>query len=403
MRQYDVDPRDQQSTGACTSFATITVVDTLMRQAGHALAPLSTLAFYGDERIANNSYLYDTGVNGAAMIKASTQTGFLFESDWQWDQHNLFTKPPAALEATAYNNHVTSWTYTPTTVSAATLQTTVKEMLSHGQTPVLFFTPQSGFFNERGPLNTLNGLSSHDSEDKHAVQIIGMDDNLDGGSYIIHNSWQPNLWGDNGYGVISYKQFIPQAGYSEIQGLYTINGFVSNGATYDFTWSTNRTIVDTAYATILGRAAEVGGLDWWSGHIGTNPSVLADALISSTEGNLIYGGLTDSGFVDQVYENVLGRHADSGGLVYWENALHTGLTRGQLFQGFIDSVNRPSAESHDLLANKVNMAMYMSVALQLESGHDQQSHDILSQVTQDYQHTEVLKIGLGDMLHAMVV
>lgn len=398
LRLFDGPIRDQQNLGSCTAFATTAVIDTMMRQAGHELPMLSTLAFYGEERDAMGFYKYDVGASGAAMITASTQKGFVPESDWAYDVSKMAVRPPAEITAQEYNNHVTSWTYIPGTQTLNGMINSVKLSLSEGKPLELFFTPQSYFYQELGALNTLQGYGQHDSEAKHAVEIIGCDDNLNGGSYIIHNSWGTN-WGDGGYGVISYKQFTPNFANTEIQGFYQVNGFVSNGSTYDFSYSVERTIVDTAYACVLNRPAETGGLDWWASQVksGASQYQIIDAFLNSGEGNLIYGNETDQQFVNSVYHNVLNRDVDSGGLTYWTDALHTGLTRGQLFSGIIDSVNKSKTDlaAHDFLVNKVGMAMYESVALQYDGSHHASDMSAaLSEVTNDANAVEIIKIGL---------
>lgn len=399
LRPFDGPIRDQETLGACTAFATTAVVDTVMRQAGHELPMLSTLAFYGEERDYLHYYSYDIGANSDAMIYASTQKGFAAESEWAYDPAKMAVRPPADLTAQESFNHATSWTFINGGANSVYgMVTAVKQALSEGKPLQLFFTPQSAFYYEHGPLNTLVGTSQHDETAKHDVEVVGCDDNLDGGVFIVHNSWNTS-WGDNGYGVISYKEFTPNFDFSEIQGFYVLNGFVSNGVTYDFTYTAQRTIADTAYACVLGRPAEVAGLDWWASQIsaGATQPQMIESFLQSSEGNLVYGGDTDQQFVEAVYHNVLNRDADAGGLTYWTAALQTGVTHGQLFATIIDAVNKSKTDvaAHDYLANKVNLAMYESVAMQYDGVHNSvEMTASLSMVTRDANNTEIIKVGL---------
>jgi hypothetical protein len=399
LRLIDGPIRDQQTLGACTAFATTAVVDTAMRLAGHELPMLSTLAFYGEERDYLHFYNYDIGASGAAMVYASTQKGFVPESEWAYDPANLAVRPPADVTAQEPLNHATGWTFIDgAAMRVADMVTSVKIALSQGKALQLLFTPQSYFYNESGPLANLVGTGGHDASARHDVEIIGCDDNLNGGSYIIHNSWNTS-WGDNGYGVIGYSQFTPNANYGEIQGFYTLNGFVSNGITYDFTYTSQRTIADTVYACVLGRPAEVAGLDWWASQIssGATQPQMIDSFLQSPEGQAIYGADTNQQFVQSVYRNVLNRGADSGGLSYWVLALETGLTHGALFSTMIDSVNKSKTDllAHDFLSNKVNLAMYESVAMQYDGIHNsaEMSASLLA-VTSDANSVEIIKVGL---------
>jgi hypothetical protein len=51
-----------------------------------------------------------------------------------------------------------------------------------------------------------------------------------------------------------------------------------------------------------------------------------------------YGALTDTGFVDALYQNVLGRLPDQAGLNFWLDQLeHQGQTRAVVLVGFAES------------------------------------------------------------------
>jgi hypothetical protein len=50
-----------------------------------------------------------------------------------------------------------------------------------------------------------------------------------------------------------------------------------------------------------------------------------------------YGGLSNRGFVVQVYRNVLGREGDPTGIAYWTRRMEAGLTRGGLVAQFAQS------------------------------------------------------------------
>jgi hypothetical protein len=94
------------------------------------------------------------------------------------------------------------------------------------------------------------------------------------------------------------------------------------------------------YLTALNRAPDVGGLEAWTGaiDIGHQPlSFVAAQFTASTEFNQLYGGLSDDGFVRQLYLNALGRPADPGGEQAWDGLLASGAGRGVVVQAFAES------------------------------------------------------------------
>jgi hypothetical protein len=104
--------------------------------------------------------------------------------------------------------------------------------------------------------------------------------------------------------------------------------------------STNAQSAARLYWAELGRAPDSAGLTFWTGQLSNGVASLsqeADALASSTEFTTRYGGLDDTGFVRQLYLNVLGREADPAGLATWTGVLASGSPRGSVVIGFSES------------------------------------------------------------------
>lgn len=77
------------------------------------------------------------------------------------------------------------------------------------------------------------------------------------------------------------------------------------------------------YYTVLGRAPDAGGLQYWTGLVkgGASLSVETAAFLGTPESQARTSGLTTAQYVDLVYENALGRHADADGLRDWTAAI----------------------------------------------------------------------------------
>ena len=112
------------------------------------------------------------------------------------------------------------------------------------------------------------------------------------------------------------------------------------------------------YQAAFGRAPDAGGLAAWENvYTSVSSSAKAAGTISalaltpvaglpniaygftnSTEFQTKYGSLSNADYLTQIYNNVLGRVADSGGYNAWLNAMNTaGYTKEMVLVGFAES------------------------------------------------------------------
>ena len=94
------------------------------------------------------------------------------------------------------------------------------------------------------------------------------------------------------------------------------------------------------YLAYFGRDADFAGLMFWSGHVraGLPLAAVSESFAGSAEFRARYGTLSNQGFVDRVYRNVLGRPPDAGGAAYWGDLLARGvLNRGGVMVNFSES------------------------------------------------------------------
>jgi Domain of unknown function (DUF4214) len=94
------------------------------------------------------------------------------------------------------------------------------------------------------------------------------------------------------------------------------------------------------YNAYFGRYPDQAGFDYWVGRAraGRSLTEIANHFATSTEFRRDFGELSDEGFIETVYENVLGRSADSGGKSYWMRRLTAGsVSRGRLMIEFSES------------------------------------------------------------------
>jgi Ca2+-binding RTX toxin-like protein len=93
------------------------------------------------------------------------------------------------------------------------------------------------------------------------------------------------------------------------------------------------------YEATLNRAPDPAGLAYWARSLDAGMTLLSAAggFVGSAEFQGTYGSLTDSDFVSLLYNNVLHRTPDAGGLAYWMGLLSSGHSRAEVVVGFTES------------------------------------------------------------------
>ena len=93
------------------------------------------------------------------------------------------------------------------------------------------------------------------------------------------------------------------------------------------------------YDSVLDRVPDIGGLDHYRGAVdqGYGLQQFADNMVQSPEFRARYGELSNTDFVKQIYRFVLDREADAKGLGEYVAALNNGMTRAELVIIFSES------------------------------------------------------------------
>ncbi len=94
------------------------------------------------------------------------------------------------------------------------------------------------------------------------------------------------------------------------------------------------------YQAAFNRMPDQAGLGYWIGMAdkGLDMHTMANGFLASQESISSYGThLTDDGFVDMLYRNVLARTPDQAGKDYWLKAIHSGMERADVLIDFSES------------------------------------------------------------------
>ena len=97
--------------------------------------------------------------------------------------------------------------------------------------------------------------------------------------------------------------------------------------------------ISRMYQASFSRPPDASGFNHWQAQraAGVGLTTVGDTFAASAEFQATYGQLSNQQFVEQLYQNVLSRPADAGGLAYWTGLLASGDSRGQVIAGFSES------------------------------------------------------------------
>jgi hypothetical protein len=95
------------------------------------------------------------------------------------------------------------------------------------------------------------------------------------------------------------------------------------------------------YADVLGRQADVAGIEFWSGAqaAGATLGQVAMAMIGSAEGRAHQSAFSGDAAHDVgvLYQALFGRAADEGGAAFWLDAMQHGVTLHQVADAMLHS------------------------------------------------------------------
>ena len=110
------------------------------------------------------------------------------------------------------------------------------------------------------------------------------------------------------------------------------------------------------YFAAFERIPDEAGMTYWMEqllHRSQSLEQVAQGFADSSEFQRQYGALDNAGFLDTLYQNVLGRLPDAPGKAYWLGQLAGGTTRGEALAGFAQS-----SEYQELMREEVSVTLF---------------------------------------------
>lgn len=121
--------------------------------------------------------------------------------------------------------------------------------------------------------------------------------------------------------------------------------------------------VQQAYLSVLGRPAEGDAVLW--GSLATDVPGLINTIITIRNG--VDFNKDNTIFVQNLYENLLGRTGDDEGLSFWVAALNAGMNHGELVTSFISSAAQTLTDLYTI-QNKLALAEQISAQIKTIKG-----------------------------------
>lgn len=116
------------------------------------------------------------------------------------------------------------------------------------------------------------------------------------------------------------------------------------------------------YQAVFQRTGDQGGLGFWIQQLDDGASLMsvAQAFIQSPEFINRFGeDISNSQYISSLYNDVLGRAADSDGALFWLTALQNGLSRADILISFSESEEHVLRTSN-LLANGIEYEQFIA-------------------------------------------
>jgi len=168
--------------------------------------------------------------------------------------------------------------------------------------------------------------------------------------------------------------------------------------------------ISDLYVAYFNRAPDVKGLMYWFEEVINGSTwtlaTIAQSFTDQAEYRETYPiGLSNSEFVNAIYQNLFDRAPEPAGLAYWVNDLNQGVPRDVFIYSVIQGAYAPSGGTSDraLLNNKHDVSLYYSEQLATHAeAFDNQIDQVLNRVTDEIETVarakEVIDFVIADPL-----
>lgn len=314
--------------------------------------------------LASENRVGQDGLYTRDALEIARKIGFCLESEFTYGGVNIGATPSEACFESAKKRKLMRYESIPL-VSDDINKTifNIKSALAE-RLPVIFAMKIGRkYFDLKGPLSSQNyisfnsGIPGTEYVGNHLQIFRGYDDSLNYGSFLVRGSWDTS-WGDQGDVAIGYTLV------SDFIEAWAVKGF--NGySLVDNKLDEAKRKITSLYVSILGRAPDVDGLNYWATKTQIkNIEQIAQEIFVSEGARYFYPySLSNKELITRFYVNILGRQPDTEGLQYWLDKLNSGASKGQIIVSMTDAALNGTNDDGKILKNKIDVGVYYSVDL----------------------------------------
>jgi C1A family cysteine protease len=206
LRQYAREIENQGHVGSCVGNAVASELELYGEALLNVSKNFSRLFIYWNARYLSGLQDEDNGAYLRDGVKCCNKWGICTEDIWPYDENEVNTRPSDEAYEAARPNRVIRYER----IDVGDINTVKGFLAFEKKSVVIGMGLGEKFFDISGPLEDQDYPPINNDDNQyvggHAMNIVGYDDNLNGGSFIVENSWGTG-WGDNGYWAMTYEVF----------------------------------------------------------------------------------------------------------------------------------------------------------------------------------------------------
>lgn len=173
-------------------------------------------------------------------------------------------------------------------------------------------------------------------------------------SQWVNQLWR-DLYGREGHGDSQAAELASQLNQGSIDKTDVLSQILASSEL-----DSHAGAIIRLYHAVLDRSPELCGYDYWLARANENvgQAQIGEAFLSSPEFMAQHAGLSNSQFVDFIYQNVLGRTTDAVGGAWWLEQIETGVTtRGGMLYGVSQSSEYKAAMAGEVAVDLLYLGL----------------------------------------------
>lgn len=346
-RQYLPPTKNQGFPNDCQSNGFATIYETLLRRAGGDYRPLSRTWLYG-QGFRQDGLTPDlkSAPSMAAVQAVAEQHGVPLEYDWPYIEGYIRALPPEYMKVLAAERRAShSFTIAPDPYNGVEVGQQVRAALAQGYIVGVSFKQRAWFRDLTGPdtnhLAQASGDQAHDIN--HFVVVFDCDDNYAGMGLVFRIA---NCVG-SGWGCPEDDTALVSSNWlKDAITITCVRGFMGHTDRFAYDCDGTAGQVYRLYQAAFNRTPDKGGLGYQidAAKNGLPLWQLAMNFMASPEGQVkLPAALTNAEYVDRLYDNVLHRTGDAGGIAHHLGNLNAGIARHDVLMQFSESPENKTA------------------------------------------------------------